>query len=303
MPTRTISAATGSKKKRATSQGVKKTPTNKTATPLTIQNHLLIGPQVIQRETPNKSGEITPRYLVFHYTAGRSAQSSVNWMLNPASQASAHLVVDRDGAITQLAPFNIKTWHAGVSRWDGIKYLNKYSIGIEMDNAGPLNQIGTKYQAWFGKEYPASQVLRAQHKLDDEPRWWHTYTEAQIDAALELSRLLTSTYGLREIVGHEDIAPERKRDPGPAFPLDHIKAAGMGRRTDPQEENDESYRVTASALNVRKGPGRDFDLVSAPLPHGTLVTLLEKRDRWYRIETNDEQDIEGWVFNTFLEIA
>lgn len=296
-------AQTSARKKKKTSKvkSPKKSNTPKPSTSLTIQNHLLIGPQVTQRETPNKSGEIIPKYLVLHYTAGRSAQSSINWMTNPASKASAHLVLGRDGKITQLAPFNIKTWHAGLSHWDGIKYLNKCSIGIEMDNAGPLNKVGSKFQAWFGKEYPASQVLQAKHKLEDEPRWWHTYTEVQLESALELSRLLTSTYGLKEIVGHEDIAPDRKRDPGPAFPLDHIKAAGLGRATEHEEEKDDYYRVTASSLNIRKGPGRDFDPVSSPLPLGTLVSLLEKRDRWYKVETNDEQDIEGWVFNKFLQ--
>jgi N-acetylmuramoyl-L-alanine amidase len=303
MPTRKRTPTTAKKKKAATTQRQKKsTPSKKTA-PFTIHNHLLIGPKVTQKETPNKSGEITPKYLVFHYTAGRNAQSSINWLTNPASNASAHLILGRDGSITQLAPFNIKTWHAGVSNWDGIKYINQCSIGIEMDNAGPLNQVGTKFEAWFGTEYPASQVLHAKHKFDEEPRWWHTYTEAQIDAALELSRLLTSTYGLKEIVGHEDIAPDRKRDPGPAFPLSHIQAASIGRNTDTEEVKDERYRVTASSLNVRGGPGQEFEVVSAPLPLGTEVTILEKRDRWYKVETNDEQDIEGWVFNKFLEVV
>ncbi|MDT7041347.1 N-acetylmuramoyl-L-alanine amidase [Candidatus Nitronereus thalassa] len=299
MPTRKTTPS--KKKKVSSSQRQRKSTSPKKAAPFTIQNHCLIGPKVRQKETPNKSGEITPKYLVFHYTAGRSAQSSVNWLTNPASKASAHLVLGRDGSITQLAPFNVKTWHAGVSNWDGVKFLNQCSIGIEMDNAGPLQQVGTTFKAWFGKEYPTSQALHAKHKLNEEPCWWHTYTEAQIDAALELARLLTSTYGLKEIVGHEDIAPERKRDPGPAFPLAHIQSAGMGRNTEAEEEHDECYRVTASALNIRKGPGRDFEAVSAPLPLGTMVTLLEKRDRWYKVETNDEQDIEGWVFNKFLE--
>lgn len=301
MPAKKVTTAKGVKKNQAVSKAPKRPTKAKGVTPFIIQNHLLVGPQVTQKDTPNKSGEITPKYLVLHYTAGRSAQSSVNWLTHPASKASAHLVVGREGKITQLAPFNIKTWHAGKSNWDGIKFLNKCSIGIEIDNAGPMKQVGTKFQAWFGKEYPHSQVLQAQHKFDDESRWWHTYTEAQIAAVLELSRLLTSTYDLKEIVGHEDIAPTRKRDPGPAFPMEHLQAAGMGRGTETEEEQDECYRVTASALNVRKGPGREFEVVSGPIPLNTVVTLLEKRDRWFKVETNDEQDIEGWVFNKFLE--
>lgn len=272
-----------------------------TSSSYSVRDHLLIGPRVTYQETPNKSGPITPIYLVFHYTAGSSAKGSVNWLTNPASNASAHLVVGRNGTITQLAPFNVKTWHAGVSHWDGLKYLNRCSIGIEMDNAGPLKQVGTKFQSAFGREYPASQVLFAKHKWEEEPRWWHAYTETQLQIALNLSRLLTTTYGLKEILGHEDIAPDRKRDPGPAFPLDHLKSAGLGRNTDAQEDHEEYYTVTASSLNIRQGPGRDFDVVADPLPQGTRVTLLDKRDRWYKVETTDESDVEGWVYNKYLE--
>lgn len=174
---------------------------------MAIQNHRLIGKQVTYTETPNKSGPIEPRYLVFHYTAGRSAQSSINWLTNPDAKASAHLIVGRDGKIAQLAPFNIKTWHAGRSHWDGLRGLNAHSIGIEVDNAGPLTKVGTTFKAWFGKEYPPNQVIHAKHKLEEEPRWWHAYTEVQITTSLELARLLVNEYHLKEVIGHEDIAP------------------------------------------------------------------------------------------------
>jgi N-acetylmuramoyl-L-alanine amidase len=270
---------------------------------LEIQDHLLQGKNVSYVETPNKSGEIEPKYLVFHYTAGRSAQSSVDWLTNPDANASAHLVVGRQGTITQLAPFTTKTWHAGRSHWDGLTGLNQYSIGIEMDNAGPLTLVGSKLQAWFGKTYPKSQATFAKHKLDDEFHWWHAYTERQIIAAVELAKLLVKTYNLKEIIGHDDIAPGRKRDPGPAFPLIHIQAMVMGR----PEEQSERYRVTANRLNIRKGPGGEFDRVSESLKKGTEVSLLEKCDRWSKVEvidkkTGKETDIEGWVYNRYIQL-
>ena len=80
-----------------------------------IKQHRLKGNGIAYRETPNKGGDLEYRYLVFHYTAGRSARSSIDFLYKPEAKASAHAVVARDGAITQLAPFNIKTWHAGVS--------------------------------------------------------------------------------------------------------------------------------------------------------------------------------------------
>ena len=163
-----------------------------------IREHRLRGKGVTHVETPNKGGRIEPKYLVFHYTAGRNAQSSVNWLTNPDASASAHLVVGRDGKVTQLAPFTTKTWHAGRSHWDGLVGLNQHSIGIEIDNAGPLKLVGTKLQAWFGKTYPKSQAFHGKHKLEDEFRWWHAYTEIQIATAVELAKLLVKSYQLKE---------------------------------------------------------------------------------------------------------
>lgn len=263
---------------------------------LSIENDRLVGDNVSFVETPNKGGDLSPRYLVFHYTAGKNAQSSIDWLTNPEAKASAHLILARDGSICQLAPFNVKTWHAGISHWEGLSGLNSYSIGIEMDNTGPLKKVGDKYQAWFGTLYAEDQVIYAKHRLDDEPRWWQAYTEAQIQRALELAQLLVRHYGLKDVVGHEDIAPDRKRDPGPAFPLEHVRAAVLGR----VEEERERYEVTASALNIRSGPGVEFPSVAEPLKAGTKVVLLEKRDRWSKVEVVENGDIEGWVHNKFL---
>ena len=269
---------------------------------LEIREHQLHGKGVTYMETPNKGGQIDPKYLVFHYTAGRSAQSSVNWLTNPDANASAHLVVGRDGNVTQLAPFTTKTWHAGRSHWDGLTGLNQHSIGIEMDNAGPLTMIGSRLQSWFGKTYPQSQAFQGKHRLENDLRWWHTYTEAQLITAVELAKLLVKRYNLKEIVGHDDIAPDRKRDPGPAFPLIHIQAMVMGR----PEEKSERFHVTANRLNIRGGPGSGFNRIAKSLKKGTEVSLLEKRDRWSKVEvidkkTDKETDIEGWVYNRYIK--
>jgi N-acetylmuramoyl-L-alanine amidase len=282
-------------KKKKTALRTAKAPIARSAG-LSIEDDRLVGAGVFFVETPNRGGDLTPRYLVFHYTAGKSATSSINWLTNPESKASAHLILARDGTITQLAPFTMKTWHAGLSHWDGLSGLNGYSIGIEMDNAGPLKKVGDKYQAWFGTLYAEDQVIYVKHKLDDEPRWWHVYTEVQIQKALELAQLLVRHYNLKEVVGHEDIAPDRKRDPGPAFPLEHVRASVLGR----EGEEPECYEVTVSSLNIRSGPGVEFPLVAEPLKRGTEVVLLEKRDRWNKVELVMNGDIEGWVHNQFL---
>lgn len=261
-----------------------------------ISNHRLKNDGTQYRETPNKGGLIEPQYLVFHFTSGRSAQSSIDWLCNPAAKASAHIVLARDGSITQLAPFNVKTWHAGKSSWNGLSGLNAYSIGIEIDNAGRLTKVGSKYRAWFQGEYPEDEVIHARHKHEQDMSYWHVYTEEQITLALELAGILVKTYGLKDILGHDDIAPTRKSDPGPAFPLTNIKAKVLGR----SEEESDVYEVVTESLNIRRGPGVEYETVSSPLPQGTRVNELETNSRWSLVEVQGSNDIEAWVCSKYL---
>jgi N-acetylmuramoyl-L-alanine amidase len=260
--------------------------------------HRLTGERVRFEPTPNCGGALDPRYLVLHYTAGSSAASSIRSLCTrkPQGNASAHLVLARDGTITQLAPFDTVTWHAGVSQWNGIVGLNSASIGVEIDNAGPMNIVGDKFVAWFGRAYPASEVLMAAHKHGGPVRPWHAYTQAQIERCLELAELLVARYGLIDIVGHEDIARGRKQDPGPAFPLPSIAARALGRADDAPVR----YVVSADALNIRKGPGASYETVAPALKRGTVVALLEPGDRWSQVEVEGPTDVEGWVNNSFI---
>ncbi len=266
---------------------------------LTLRNHRLAGEQVRFQATPNLGGALAPRFLVFHYTAGSSAASAIATLCThkPQGNTSAHLVLARDGAITQLAPFDRITWHAGASQWMGVVGLNSASIGIEVDNAGPLSLVGERYVAWFGREVPASEVTLAAHKHGGPVRPWHAYTSLQIERCLELAELLVAHYGLTEVLGHDDIARGRKLDPGPAFPLGSIAARVLGRGGDAPAR----YRVTATSLNIRKGPDAAFEPAAAPLKRGAVVALLEPGHRWSRVEVDGPTDIEGYVNNLFIE--
>ena len=111
-------------------------------------------------------------------------------------RVSAHFLVSRQGRVTQYVPLDKRAWHAGVSRWEGRENCNDFSVGIELE--------GT----------------------DTEP-----YTDAQYRALTQLTRLLMSYYPgmcLERIVGHCDIAPDRKTDPGPAFDWEIFRAALKG---------------------------------------------------------------------------
>jgi N-acetylmuramoyl-L-alanine amidase len=265
---------------------------------LKIENHRLAGPNVAYRATPNVGGALKPKYLVMHYTAGSSAKSSIESLCTkkPQGNASAHIVLARDGTITQLAPFNVVTWHAGVSQWNGIEGLNPHSIGIEIDNAGPMNQVGDQFVAWFGKAFPASEVMMAAHKHGGPVRPWHAYTAIQIERCMELADLLVRHYGLTDILGHDDIARGRKQDPGPAFPLASIATRALGRGDDHAVR----YVISAAGTNIRSGPGANFAVVAPALKKGTVVMLLEASDRWSKVEVEGATEVEGWVHNTLM---
>ena len=273
-----------------------------------IRNHRLTrddGHAMAYRASPHTGGTIAPRFLVIHYTAGSSAAGTIAWFQSPASRVSAHLVIARDGTVTQMVPFNREAWHAGQSRWGNLSGLNHHSIGIELDNAGILIRSGGKWVSPLSRRsYPDSEVTVALHKNDPpgaQPSGWHAYTPEQIEATLECGMALVKDYSLADVLGHDDIAPGRKRDPGPDFPMDSVRARLMGR----SDDHPERYRTTAR-LFVRSGAGPDFAaLPGTPLPLGTEVEVLAKHGLWWQVdvvgEVNGVMDIVGWCHSKYLK--
>ena len=255
------------------------------------------------RRSPNQSGPISPEFLVIHYTAGSSAGSSIDWLCQPRAQASAHLVVARDGQVTQLVAFNRKAWHAGTSQWDGRRGVNGFSIGIELDNAGRLEGEPGRWVNWQGKAIPDEEVVERVHPGDGVTSGWHTYTPQQLEAASEISSLLVEKYGLRDVVGHEDVSPGRKVDPGPSFPMRSFRSLVMGRAND----QGDVFETTAP-LNIRVGPGtRHERLPASPLPPGTPVEVLKANGIWRQVDVLEpvggENDVVGWVHGRYLKMG
>jgi N-acetylmuramoyl-L-alanine amidase len=193
-----------------------------------IDNHRLQGDGILYRASPNQGGLFQDGILdtiVLHFTAG----DSVNWALDnlrdstPGQRVSAHLLVARDGTTTQLLPFDTVAWHAGRSCWGGRSEFNHFSLGIEIDNAGRLQQQGDDFSSWTGGLYEEQEAVQAFYRDEAEPSWWHRYPGIQLEVVENLCLLLIKTYHIDRILGHEEIAPERKEDPGPAFPLDALR--------------------------------------------------------------------------------
>ena len=136
--------------------------------------------------------------IVLHYTDFLTLKESLDCLTDPLSKVSAHYLVDEDGTIYQLVADEKRAWHAGVSQWRGHNNVNNISIGIELQNGGMT------YKEKCGE--------------------WPPYPAAQMQALAELAHDLQVRISMptEHIVGHNDIAPTRKIDPGPHFDWDDL---------------------------------------------------------------------------------
>lgn len=164
-----------------------------------------------------------PDLLLLHYTgmpAGRgwsAGERAIRWLEHPVSEVSAHYVVDEDGAITQMVAEERRAWHAGRSSWAGESDVNSASIGIEIANPGHWWDLSA-----VPDRDPASPIEMHPGYAD--------FPEVQIAAVIALARDIVARHGIpaERILGHSDVAPGRKRDPGEKFPWDRLAAAGLG---------------------------------------------------------------------------
>jgi N-acetylmuramoyl-L-alanine amidase len=207
--------------------------------PATIKNHRVFidGAQVPLRSTPNRGGLLVPEVVVLHDTAGRlDGKSSVTWMTNPVARASAHLFVDRKGNVTQLAPFNVQTWHAGASKYKGRRGVNGFGIGIEIENPGKmtLGPSTTKAVAWWKESFDIVQYkIKWVKDADHGGGFWMPYTDAQVARVTDLTKAIVAAYVLRDVTTHYAISPGRKVDVNPLFPVELVRTAALGKSAGP----------------------------------------------------------------------
>ena len=139
------------------------------------------------------------KFLIFHYTGMKNENSAINKLLNKNSKVSCHYFIKKNGQILNLVPDLYIAWHAGVSSWKNYKFLNKNSIGIEINNPGH-NFIYKKFSI------------------------------KQINSLIKLSIFLIKKFKIKNsyILGHSDIAPDRKKDPGEKFPWKYLSKKKIG---------------------------------------------------------------------------
>ncbi|MGB0523343.1 MAG: N-acetylmuramoyl-L-alanine amidase [Flammeovirgaceae bacterium] len=276
-----------------------------------ISGHKLVGDNVKPFEQTKKvSGKFAPGALdtiIVHYTASPSFRSAYNSLMNPRIKASAHILLDRDGTVLQMADFETIAWHAGRSSYKDRSGFNKYSIGIEIVNAGPLKLKNGEYFDVYNIKKPADQVMEGKHR--NRPivsKYWHKYTEEQIKITEEICRLLVDKYGIKYILGHEEISVGRKFDPGPAFPLDEMRErifnnefghAGEKPTITELKTGDIAF-VSASSLNIRAAASARADKIADALPEGTKVDVIAVEGDWAKVEV----EVNGWVLSTHIEL-
>jgi N-acetylmuramoyl-L-alanine amidase len=145
---------------------------------------------IIDCPSPNFDERDQPiSMIVLHYTGMKDAASAIARLRDPDAKVSCHYLVAEDGQILRMVPENMRAWHAGQSSWRGLESINARSIGIEIVNPG--HEFG-----------------------------YHPFPDAQIDALIPLVSDIKQRYGITRgnVVGHSDIAPKRKQDPGELFP-------------------------------------------------------------------------------------
>lgn len=190
-----------------------------------IADHRLVDVEYVQ---DNMGWKLSPEWLVIHYTVTYNGPQAVRDLGDESQKASVHIVVDKDGSLVQMVPFNRIAWHAGPSEWEGRPTCSTFMLGIEVVNIGPLVRQGDVYLDVYKRPYDGP-VVEATHKNPAcRYRYWAAYPDDQMQTLLEVGRLLVREYNLKDIVGHDDIAPGRKIDPGPAFPMKDFRNAVMG---------------------------------------------------------------------------
>ncbi len=186
-----------------------------------------------------RKGGVKPSLIIIHYTGMETGKAALERLCDPTSEVSAHYFIDRRGNVLNLVPDEKRAWHAGASYWRGETDINSHSIGIELVNKGHE----------FGYE---------------------DFPKAQIRALMKLCQKLMKKYAIPSsgILGHSDVAPGRKFDPGEKFPWAELARKNVGLWPEPEEGD-------------FKGE-EDFDRLLLDFGYSPEVSLAERLYAYYQ---------------------
>jgi len=219
--------------------------------------------EIRERPSPNYGSRGEPpnlrpiNMLVLHYTGMQSAEAALDRLCDPEAKVSSHYLVEEDGTVWRLVPEMQRAFHAGVSCWQGERDLNHVSVGVEIVNPG---------HEWGYRPFP----------------------EAQIRAVELLCRDIASRHRIPpyRVVGHSDIAPDRKSDPGELFDWPRLARAGIGLWPPPAAKAARG-RGRGVGLIQRTAAFADLARIGYCVTRGTETVALAAFQRRFRPERWD----------------
>ena len=196
-------------------------------------------PKISLNYSPNfnikKRSKKNIRFIIIHYTGMHNELSALNRLCNINAKVSAHYFIKKNGSVLNLVPPIYEAWHAGRSSWKGLNSLNKYSIGIEIQNSGHDN----KYEK---------------------------FSQKQIVSTKKLLRCLINKYkiNLKNVLGHSDIAPDRKKDPGEKFPWKELAKFKLSQWHNLDKKKIEKARLIPLNFNEERSFIKNLNKIGYP---------------------------------------
>ena len=223
---------------------------------------------LVHREVPSPNWnerKLPISMVVLHYTGMRSAAEAIDRLCDPAAEVSAHYLIDEDGTVIRLVDEARRAWHAGRSYWRGVTDINSASIGIELVNPG--------------------------HEFGYRP-----FTDAQMESLIPLLADIVRRHAISpaNVIGHSDIAPARKTDPGELFDWDTLARYRLAQaRPKPRMrliyDNDGAFFLALERLG--------YDISDRP----AAIRAFERRWRPHRITGEIDGQIGALLFELLIQ--
>jgi len=222
---------------------------------------------LVHREAPSPNWnerKLPVSMVVLHYTGMQSAEAALDRLCDPAAELSAHYMIDEDGTVIRLVDEDKRAWHAGRSYWRGVTDINSASVGIELDNPG--------------------------HEFGYRP-----FSDAQMESLVPLLADIVRRHGISpaNVIGHSDVAPARKTDPGELFDWDMLARYRLAlARPRPRMrliyDNDGAFFLALERLG--------YDISDGP----AAIRAFERRWRPHRITGEIDGQIGALLFELLI---
>lgn len=211
-------------------------------------------------------------------------------------ESHAHILINRDGLVSQFIPFNEKIAHPIDGSWDGTGDLASRSVTIMFENYGRLSKRGEEFVSACGQVIGTSDVFTGIHQNEESLSYWQKFTDSQVQLAEKIIRCLSSTYQVKYILGYEEVCPGLQTDPGPAFPLEIMRRKIMKGSFINQSESQGMINITeqvdlSSIINsqhIDENQKKD----------AKIVNIRRKSGGWYKVNI----DLGGFIKEEWVSI-